>query len=441
MDGVARPAPAWSAQLGLTTVLAFGLSAWWWWPRLHIVLDTRTLLLKSWPGRPSPPLSPWGILAALGMVGVLAVPGIVLTFRRRERTLRYAGTWLAVSIPLALAASALGDAGFITDRRVWLFAAIPMLICATVATAWIVRKAPLVPALLVIAALVAVPSFREAQRTLDTVDLRWGNVARPDLYADADWNPVFDELRSQVIEHGHRELVAPDGDADFVWTETGAQPVSLWLPGSIKLGFDPRAETGLSYLERVRRSEAAFHEGLPGLCRLARDHDATIVLRHDGSLLGTRDIRPSAKYRVGPRHRTASSLTRQVAPNTVYDDRNSSEALILYAGATLPLGFSGSRIRLVDVLLEPRYPDVFATPRLALRLPDGREIQPSYIRLGRNSIRLRYATPEGLPAGADLDALDRVSIVRVIGYEPVPGFHGTRSGPVVVDRAKLCPAS
>ncbi len=361
---------AWVAQVALSTVLAFGLSAWWWWPRLDIVLDTRTLLLKSWPGRPSPPLSPWGILVALGMVGVLAVPGIVLTFRRRERTLRYAATWLAVSIPLALAASVLGDAGFITDRRVWLFAAIPMLICATIGATAIVRKAPFVPALLVIVALVAVPSFREAQRTLDTVNLRWGVLERPNLYADADWNPVFDQLRDEVIQHGNRELVAPDGDADFVWTETGAQPFSLWLPGSIKLGFDPKDETGLSYLQRVRISEAAFHEGLDGLCRLASRRDAALVLRHDGSLLGTRDVRPSAKYRVDPkdrgrelahphgraRHRVRGpqrrrrrwSCTRARRSRWASPDRGSS---------------------MVDVLLEPMYPDVFANPRLTLAAP------------------------------------------------------------------------
>ena len=430
---------AWAEQLALTTVLAFGLSAWWWWPRLHIMLDTRTLLLKSWPGRPSPPLSPWGILVALGAVGLLALPGIFLAFRRPERTLRYAATWLAVSVPLALAASALGDLGLITDRRVWLFAAIPMLICATVCVTWVVRKAPLVPALLVIVALVAVPSYVEAQHTLDTVNLRWGKVERPDLYADNDWSPVFTELHNEVVDRGHRVLVAPDGDADFVWTETGAQPFSLWLPGSIKLGFDPKAETGLSYLERVRRSESAFHEGLPGLCRLARDQDAALVLRHEGSLLGTRDIRPSARYRVGPKHRTASSLTRTVAPFTVYDDRNSSEALILFPGATLPLGFAGPGIKVLDVILEPRYPDVFANPRLTLRLPDGREVPPLDKRLGRNSIRLRYRTPAGIPDGAQLVAQDRVSIVRVIGYEQVPGFHATGSGPVVVNQAKVCP--
>jgi hypothetical protein len=431
---------AWVGQLALSTVLAFGLSAWWWWPRLHIVLDTRTLLLKSWPGRPSPPLSPWGILVALGMVGVLAIPGIYFTFRRPERTLKYAATWLAVSIPLALAASALGDAGLITDRRVWLFAAIPMLICATVGATWIVRKSWLVPALVVIVALVAVPSFREAQRTLDTVNLRWGVLHRPDLYADADWNPVFDELRDQVISHGQRELIAPDGDADFVWTETGAQPFSLWLPGSIKLGFDPKAETGLSYLQRVRTSEAAFHEGLDGLCKLAHRRDAALVLRHDGSLLGTRDVRPSAKYRVNPKDRVASSLNRTVAPDTTYEDRNSSEALVLTPGAVLPVGFSGPRLHQLDVLLEPMYPDVFASPRLTLHLPDGTTIQPTYKRLARNSIRLRYQLPNGLPAGSTLDAADQVSIVRMIGYETVPGFHGTGSGPVVVDQAAVCPS-
>ncbi len=232
-------------------------------------------------------------------------------------------------------------------------------------------------------------------------NLRWGVLQHPDLYADADWNPVFNELRDQVIEHGHREVIAPDGDADFVWTETGAQPFSLWLPGSIKLGFDPKPETGLSYVQRVRTSEAAFREGLEGLCQLAHRRDAALVLRHDGSLLGTHDVRPSAKYRVDPKHRVADSLNRTVAPFTIYEDRNSSEALVLTPGAVLPVGFSGPGIRLLDVLLEPRYPDVFANPRLTLQLPDGTAIQPTQERLARNSIRLRYQLPDGLARRID----------------------------------------
>jgi hypothetical protein len=163
------------------------------------------------------------------------------------------------------------------------------------------------------------------------------------------------------------------------------------------------------------------------------------VLRHDGSLLGTRDVRPSAKYRVNPKDRVASSLNRTVAPDTIYEDRNSSEALVLTPGAVLPVGFSGPRLRQLDVLLEPMYPDVFASPRLTLALPDGTTIQPTYKRLARNSIRLRYRLPNGLPAGSTLNAADQVSIVRMIGYEAVPGFHGTGSGPVVVDQAAVCP--
>jgi hypothetical protein len=431
----------WLGEILLTTVLTIALSAWWWWPRFEVVVNTRTLLLKSWPGRLSPSLSVEGILVATGIVGLLAVPGIVLALRRPDRTLRYAATWLAVSVPLALGASALGDAGFITDRRVWLFAAIPMLICATVAATAIMRKAPLVPAIIVIGALVVVPSFREAQRTRDTVALRWGTIPSPELNADGAWEPVLSELRDSIVERGNVQVVAPDGDADFIWTESGAQPLSLWLPGSIKLGFDPKAETGLSYLERVHRSEAAFHEGLDSLCRLARADDAEIILRHDGSRLGTFDVRPSAQYRKGPKHRTAASLQREVAPYTIYDDRNESEVLTVFPGASLPLGFQGDAVQMVDVLLEPRYPDVFASPNLSLAFPDGTVIPPELAQLGRNSYRLRYLTPNGLPEGATINALDRTSISRIIGYEDVPGFHGEGSGPVIVNQAEVCPTS
>jgi hypothetical protein len=431
---------AWVGDIALTTVLAFGLSAWWWWPRVDVVLSTRTLLLQSWPGRLSPSLSAFGILVAVGAVGVLALPGIVLAFRRGDRTLRYAATWLLVSIPLALGASALGDAGVITDRRVWLFAAIPMLICATVGTAAILRTAPLVPAVVILVVLVSIPSAQEARDTRETVSLRWGVVHRPDLFADRDWDPVLDQLRAGVRRDGHVTLVAPDGDADFVWTETGAQPWGLWLPGSIKLGFDPRVETGVGYLARVRTSEAAFHEGLDGLCRLARRHHAEIVLRHDGSRLGTRDIRPSARYRVGPRHRTKETLTRVVGPNVQYQDRNLSEVLVLFPGARLPLNFDGPSIEMVDVILEPMYPDVLGSPRLTIQEPGGTVLQPEVTQLSRTSIRLRYRTSGGLPEGSVLAAQDRASVARIIGYEPVAGFHDRGSGPVIVDQADVCPA-
>lgn len=436
--------PRWIGEISLTTGLAFLLSSWWWWPRADVVLTTRTLLLQSWPGRQSPPLSPKGILVALGVVGVLAVPGIVIAFRRKNMTLRYSATWLAVSVPLALGASALGDAGLITDRRVWLFAAIPMLICATVAASAIVRKVPLIPALIVIVAVVSWPSVQEARMTRDTVNLRWASLQSPDLYADAAWEPVLEQLRTDIRDHGNAVIIAPDGDADFIWTESGAQPYSLWLPGSIKLGFDPLAETGTSYLTRVKRSEAAFREGLDGLCRLARRNDAQIVLRHDGSLLGTRDVRPSAKYRVEPQDRSKQTISRMISSSIAYEDRNLSEALLmLNPDAQIPLGFHGPEVHQVDVFLEPVYPDTFE-PKIALRFPDGTEIQPEIARLNRNSIRLRYATPDGVPAGAsivsqNLTYPNRSSVTRIIGYEDVPGFDATGSGPVIVDQSELCP--
>ncbi|MGZ6980149.1 MAG: hypothetical protein ACXVJW_18710 [Acidimicrobiia bacterium] len=431
---------SWAGEIGLTGLLAFGLSAWWWWPRLDIVLDTRTLLLQSWPGRPSPSLSPEGVLVALGFVGVLAVPGIVLAFRRQNTVLRYSATWLAVSVPLALGASALGDAGLITDRRVWLFAAIPMVICATVAAAALVRKAPLVPALLVIVAVISWPSVQEARMTRDTVILRWSPAATPDLFADATWDPVLSHLSAEVRKRGNVVVIAPDEDADFVWAGSGAQPLSLWLPGSIKLGFDPKAETGMGYLTRLHTSEAAFTRGLGAVCALARRNDGEIILRHDGALLGTHDVRPSAKYRVGPKDRTKRTLVRVVAPKTTYEDRNLSEVLVLDPGATLKVGFAGAPITMVDVILEPLYPDSFS-PHVTMRFPDGTEIRPEVVQLARNSIRLRFQTPNGVPPGARLVAADRNSVIRIIGYERVRGFDRSGTGPVIVDQAAVCPSA
>ena len=326
----------------------------------------------------------------------------------------------------------------------WLFAAIPMLICATVcATTAIVRKAPLRP---------GVAHHRRARRG---AELARGaahpghrrpplgrKLERPELFADADWEPVLSELRDDVVDRGHVPVVAPDGDADFIWTESGAQPFSLWLPGSIKLGFDPKAETGLSYLERVRRSEAAFHEGLPGLCRLARDRrrrDRAPPRRARSS--GTCDVRPSARYRNRARSTAPrASLHANVAPFIVYDDRNPSEVLIVFPGATLPLGFRSDaaqvrrRAARADVPRRVRVaePHPHASPTARVIQPDARRSSAA------TRIRLRYRTPNGVPEGASINAQDRTSIARIIGYEDVPGFHAHRIGPGDREPGRRC---
>jgi hypothetical protein len=131
-------------------------------------------------------------------------------------------------------------------------------------------------------------------------------------------------------------------------------------------------------------------------------------------------------------------VQRPVAPFVVYADRNESEVIAVFPGAKVAIGFHGADVAMVDVLLQPRYPDVFTSPRLTLTFPDGTVIPGRYSRLGPNAYRLRYLTPHGVPAGSEILAADRTSINRIIGYEPVPGFRQTGSGPVIIDQARLC---
>ena len=269
-----------------------------------------------------------------------------------------------------------------------------------------------------------VPSWREAQRTRETVSLRWGVTPRPELFADADWEPVLAALRDGIVDRGHVTVVAPDGDADYIWTESGAQPVSLWLPGSIKLGFDPKAETGLSYLERVRRSEAAFHEGLAACADSPAPTTPRSCSATTARSLGTFDVRPSARYRKDPKDRTAASLQREVAPSIIYDDRNLSEVLVVFPGATLPLGFHSDAVKLVDVVLEPMYPDVFMSPNLTLTFPDGTVIQPTH-DAARPQLVSGCATARRTecPRVASINVQDRTSIVadhRLRGRPGIP---------------------
>jgi hypothetical protein len=418
--------------LGGTAVV---VSVWWWAPRLDVALDSRRLVLKSYPGLTSPDSSLAGVVVALGLVGLLALFGLVLGLRDRRPTARFAAAWLLVLAPLALLGSVVGDLGVITPRRMWFLAAVPLVICAAIAASACIRVAPVVVSI-VLVAVVLVPSVSEAIQTRDLVTELWAQPPEGDQFAEAAWAPALKRLQDAMLDHGSVAVVAPDNDALYVWRHSGAQPFSFLPSGAVKLGFDPARTTDYGYLQRVRMSEDAFAVGRSGLCRLADRTDADfVVLRRDGDLLGTHDGRPSSRYRVDPRDRTTETVNRPVGPGLRYFDKSSTEILQVAPSKALPLGWSDPDVRRLDVYQDRIRP----VPPLTLVLPDGRRIVPRLERAGRSLI-LQFSTPEGIPPGTALvvNHRGRARISRIIGYEPASGLPAPERGVVVLDPTTLC---
>jgi hypothetical protein len=406
-------------------------SSWWWIPRVIAALQSGRLLLDSSPSLPRPDGSAIGILNALGVVGILAVGGLLVVWSESAAH-RGFGIWLLLFVPMIVFGGALADEGLITQRRAWLFAAIPMVVVATCGAAALLRVLPTVPVLVVLVVALVVPSTVEIVHTRDDLVAHWQE--RPlGTFGTRQWDEALTTLRARTLGANGTVVLAPDVDAAFVWERTGAQPFSLWLSGSTKLGFDPAGLTPWGYLERVRLQDAAFRAGLPGLCSLARRTGASgLVLRHYGRLLGTHDRRPSAVYRVGPQHRTRATLRRTVAPGTRYLDLNSTEALHLAAGARIPVGWSSARVRRLDVgMLGPPRADA-----MALVPPSGAPVRPTDVGASRVT-KLRFDV-RGIRPGTYLRARRPVTVVRTTGFEPAPIPLRRGAGAVDLATADVC---
>ncbi len=426
----------WITDSAIVVGTAFLLSLWWWWPRLELVIDTRRLLLKSYPGLTPPDTSLVGLVVALGAVGILAVPGVVLALRHRRRTEGFAAAWLLTLAPFALVAGLVGDIGIMTPRRVLFLAAVPLVICAAVATTALIRRGPVFVMLTIVVAVIVIPSTSEAIQTRDLIAEIWAPQPADDPFATSTWQPALRQLRDAMVDRGSVQVLASDNDALYIWKMSGAQPFSFLPSGSVKLGFDPDLTTSYSYIDRVRLFERATATGLPGLCRLADRTGADfIVLRRDGNLLGTHDSRPSARYRVDSADRSTDTVNRVVQPGLRYLDRSSVELLQVAPGVGLPLDWSSPSVRRLDVYQDRHRP----VPPLVLVLPGGRRIIPANVLEGHTYV-LRFTTPDGIPPGSKLVAnmRARARVSRVIGYEPVHNLPGPTVGPVVLDPAQVC---
>ena len=257
-----------------------------------------------------------------------------------------------------------------------------------------------------------------------------------DPYADARWSSALDRLHEAMQDRGTVEVVTSDNDALYLWRNSGAHPFSFLATGATKLGFDVGSVTSYGYLQRVRMNEHAQAEGLTGLCRLAkRVHADFFVLRREGDLLGTHDLRPSAQYRRDPGERALDTIDRRVGRGLRYLDLNANELLEIAAGREYPMPWHDPGVRQVDVYQDRKRP----VPPAWLVLGDGRRIAPRIVSSGGRWI-LRFETPDGMPRGSRLEVNDRgrLRVSRIVGFVPAPGLPGPASGAVVIAPATIC---
>lgn len=428
----------------LFAVTAAAVSAWWWIPRLVAIMDYRPLALQSFPSKPLD-LGPVVIAEALGATGLLAIAGFVLSARDRVRSRAesFFFWWATAAIPAVIIGSILGDKGFITPRRAWFLASVPLVVLAARAGTAVVRRTPLAVGLVLVVIAITVPSTAEVLETRRELQTAWEDKApRAEPFAAKTWDPVLGQLRERVRSHRGLRVIAPDNDAAFAWSETGAQPFSLWLSGADKLGFDVKKATGIAYLDRVRRTQRAFTEGRAGLCALTREqHIDALVLRAANGLIALHDLHPSARWRVGPLERSRKTILRRVGPGLIYRDKNSFEDLELLRQSSMPLGFSGRGVRMVDVQFGIASPDG-RIPVTTLVFPDGSVLSGRPHRDGI-TVTTRFKTPTGVPAGARVMALRSTAIIRLSGYENVTGLStrvpsGSTATPMIVEPDQLC---
>lgn len=434
-------APAFGrAALAATTAAV--VSVWWWLPRTVATVDSRPLSLQSYPGRP-PDLSPVGLVVALGATGFLALAGLLLSARGRDRTKgeTFFLCWALACVPLIVVSTAFGDIGIMMPTRAWFLAAVPVVVMAARATAAALRTASYRLTVPLLVLVIVVPSCFEVAKAMHSV-AKWSDRAPGyEAFTDATWTRVTDQLARKVRSDGQVRVLAPDNDALYIWSATGAQPFSFFDRGNFHLGFDPAKATGIGYLARVQMTQSAFAGGRPALCQLAqRERLDVAVLRAADGRVAFHDLVLSARWRVSPNARSTSTVRRQVAPGVVYEDSDSYEDVLLSAGATLPLGFSGSKIREVEVQVRSAARDEI--PRVVLRLPDGSTVVPRTTHDGL-TFSYKFTFPTGVPPEVVISARRTSKVTRVLGYEPATDLgtqvpQGATATPLVVTTAELC---
>ena len=298
-------------ELAGAGLVAIAISAWWWVPRVAATIDSGGLLLGGFPGSPSLRVGPGRILHGVRRGGHLRAarpgrPGRASSAARSRDALPRLDRRLRAARPHRPA-----------PRRVGPGVGAPRLVARVhpadghrgggadddrrPAAGGPVRR-------------------RGRGRRHPAVGPRDGRlgparqrrVGCQGAPASASSTPrrgtrSWPTSRDRVRADGHHVAVTYDAYEAWVWSLSGAQVPSLWLPGPFKLGFDPERLTGVSYLDRLRAQETAFAGGLPAIC----DFAAAYRRRLDPPRRRGRDGRPARRHTRVPLSRGPARTERR----------------------------------------------------------------------------------------------------------------------------------
>jgi hypothetical protein len=421
--------------LGIAAVAAIALlvSAWWWIPRVGPTLASGGLLLADYPDQAflSPGLPSY--LTNMGLVGVLSLLGFALLVAKRFGS--PAATLLVVWACSILALLVLDwtghPVGLISERRLWLVFSIPATAAAAAAATELLRLLPRAAAgaFLLAAVLSLLPG---SLATFQQVRTAWTEGQAGQVGFDpVTWRPLWQSLNQRVRSQHGMVLGTYDTYALWTWSFSGAQPVSVWLPGYVKLGFDPAAVTGLGYLDRRQILTSAF-AGRDAMCDgFAQAGATTFLLDRNDGLVATYDRTPAMDNRVDPSVRTLGSIEREVSPGVVYEDQNSYDLLLMSAGGSYHIDWVDPEIeRLVIVAQLATGED----PAMTVRAGE-KPVKFHASSAGRAAYVVE--TPSGVTDGVTIRARRNVRLFRISAFTHVPGVPGP-DGPFLVEADRLC---
>jgi hypothetical protein len=432
-------------ELGGAAGIALVVSGWWWLPRVAATIRAGGLVLTGYPGSPPLRVGPDNVFMAFGVVAILALLGLAVlgAGRRLPGRIALPLVWLGACLPLIAVDRLLGGSDLLSERRAWLLMSIPLTILAASTAGTIASR--LRPGLMAAFILVVIlaPSLPGTIATIRLVRNAWQpGHAGGRVFDAAAWDPIFADLTARVRAEGRHVALTYDAYETWVWSFSGAQVPSLWLPGPFKLGFDPAALTGTGQLERWARQEMAFDAGRPGICSLATASGAgSIILDVQDGLIGTYDESPALPDRVDPKERSALTIERVVAPGITYVDQGGRDVLRLGPGAAWKPAFRAPAIRLlaVEFLVNPPPGDlVQPTPLGAIASASGTVAFGQGMQPGPGRI---VVPVDGVDEQVAITASETFDLVRVTGFESLPDLElTTRNGPVRLASGTLCPA-
>ena len=387
---------------------------------------------------------PKELLIGYGCAGVLAAFGVaVLAIKRpRDSHAWIFVAWILAFLPLVALSRLVPTLDLFTERRLWLIISIAAIGLATCGIVVATRRMPaaVLAAIVIITVVLpsAPPNLASVRRVKNAISNAWrpGSAGMARGLDVLKWQSAMDQLNGMVRQQGRALVVTYDAYGAWAWSFSGAQVVSLWAPGPFKLGFDPKALTGLSYLERVRLLEKAFDDGPAGICGLAASqHADAILLQQYQGLVGLYDRSLASPYRLEPRERADAPLSRKIAPGTYYVDDNQRDVIRLDKGATLEIPWVAPEVTKLAVLIgaDPYPGHDMATVRAGSTEKQiaGRPTQ---------GLAYEYVDVQGVQSGVTIKALENIQVLELTGFAPWPGqpLPAVGDGPFVVRPVQLC---